>query len=309
MGLVPRLSQMSKPAKIIVAGRATVDLIMEIDQFSAQGEKMHAHDSRFVVGGPGANASIAMARFGGQPALVSYIGDDMMGQFIYQTLIDETVDMSMSPPTPDARSSVSAAFVNKEGERQTINFAGQGFQELPPAVVTGDAPCAVLADNRHPELTGWAIDLGRLHGVPVVIDAEAPFTADHACGATHLAFSRQGLDSFLPGQSIESGLRHAREDTGCWVCVTDGENGVWYLQGNAMKNIPAFKVDAIDTIGAGDVWHGIFTLCLGEGQIEIAAIRTANAAAAMKCRQFGGITASPDRESCDAFMEEQSICN
>jgi sulfofructose kinase len=306
---VPLLSQMGELSKIIVAGRATVDLIMEIDQFSARGEKMHAHDSRFVVGGPGANASIAMARFGGQPALVSYIGDDMMGQFIYQTLIDESVDMSMSPPTADARSSVSAAFVNKEGERQTINFAGQGFEPLSPAVVTADAPCAVLADNRHPELTGWAIDLGRLYGVPTVIDAEAPFAADHARGATHLAFSRQGLESFLPGQSIESGLRHAREETGCWVCVTDGENGVWYMQGNAIENIPAFKVDAIDTIGAGDVWHGIFTLCLGEGQVEIDAIKTANAAAAMKCRQFGGITASPDRKSCDAFMEEQSICN
>jgi sugar/nucleoside kinase (ribokinase family) len=77
----------------------------------------------------------------------------MMGQFIYQTLIDESVDMSMSPPTADARSSVSAAFVNKEGERQTINFAGQGFEPLSPAVATADAPCAVLADNRHPELT------------------------------------------------------------------------------------------------------------------------------------------------------------
>lgn len=306
---MPRLSQMNEPLRIIVAGRATVDLIMEIDQFSARGEKMRAHNSSFVVGGPGANASIAMARFGSLPALVSYIGDDMMGQFIHQTLRGESVDMSMSPPIPGARSSVSAAFVNQKGERQTINFAGQGFSKLSPVIATGEAPCAVLADNRHPELTVWAIDLGRLHGVPVVIDAEAPFTADHARGATHLAFSRQGLDSFASGQSIEAGLRHAREDTGCWVCATDGENGVWYLQGNAMKNVPAFPVDAIDTIGAGDVWHGIFTLCLGEGQDEIAAIRTANAAAAMKCRQFGGIKASPDRQSCDAFMEEKSICN
>jgi sulfofructose kinase len=309
MGLAPLLLPMVESSKIIVAGRATVDLIMEIDQFSARGEKIHAHGSRFVVGGPGANASIAIARFGGQPALVSYIGDDMMGQFIYQTLIDESVDMSMSPLTPDARSSVSAAFVNKYGERQTINFAGQGFEQLSLVVATADAPCAVLADNRHPELTFGAIALGRLHGVPIVIDAEAPFVADHAFGATHLAFSRQGLDSFSPGQSIQAGLRQAREETECWVCVTDGENGVWYLQGGEVINVPAFKVDAIDTVGAGDVWHGIFTLCLGEGQVERAAIKTANAAAAMKCREFGGIAASPNRMNCDAFIEEQSICN
>ncbi|MEK9622865.1 MAG: carbohydrate kinase family protein, partial [Alphaproteobacteria bacterium] len=73
---------MNSAATIIVAGRATVDLIMEIDQFSARGEKMRAHDSRFVVGGPAANASIAIARFGGRPMLATYLGDDMMGRFI-----------------------------------------------------------------------------------------------------------------------------------------------------------------------------------------------------------------------------------
>ena len=71
-----------------------------------------------------------------------------------------------------------------------------------------------------------------------------------------------------------------------------------------LRNIPAFPVNAIDTVGAGDVWHGIFTLCLGEGMDEIKAMRTANAAAAMKCKIFGGITASPNRQSCISFMKE-----
>ena len=295
---------MDSDATIIVAGRATVDLIMDIDQFSARGEKMRAHDSRFIVGGPGANASIAIARFGGRPMLVTYLGDDMMGRFIYQTLTDELVDMSMSQLTPKARSSVSAAFVNHQGERQTFNYAGQGFPRMPKSMKPDSIPCAVLADNRHPELTGWAIDLGREQHVPIIIDAEAPFSADHARGATHLAFSTQGLDSFAPNCSIEDGLSRAREATGCWVCVTDGEKGVWYLHDSETVNVPAFAIKAVDTIAAGDVWHGIFALCLGEGMDERAAITTANAAAAMKCRRFGGISASPDRQSCTAFMEE-----
>ncbi|MEX0503202.1 carbohydrate kinase family protein [Alphaproteobacteria bacterium LSUCC0719] len=295
---------MTSAATIIVAGRATVDLIMEIDQFSARGEKMRAHDSRFVVGGPGANASIAIARFGGRPFLAAYLGDDMMGRFIHQSLSDEMVDMSLSPLTPQARSSVSAAFVNHQGERQTFNYAGQGFSLMSKSTRPTSTPCAVLADNRHPELTSWAIELGKEQHVPIIIDAEAPFSADHAIGATHLAFSKQGLDSFTPSRSIEEGLCHAREATGCWVCVTDGENGVWHLHGSEVVNVPAFAVEAVDTIGAGDVWHGIFALCLGEGMDETSAITTANAAAAMKCLQFGGISASPDRQSCTAFMEE-----
>ena len=294
---------MNRSSNIIVAGRATVDLIMDIDQFSAQSKKFHAQDSRFVIGGPGANASIAIARFGGQPMLVTYLGDDMMGRFIHQALTDEAVDMSMSPLTPSAISSVSAAFVNSQGERQTYNYSGHGFTRLEKSARPDITPCAILADNRHKELTIWAIDLGQEQGVPIVIDAEAPFLVEHARGATHLAFSKQGLDSFAPGCRVEDGLRQACDATGCWVCVTDGEKGVWHLHNGRVTNIPAFAVDAVDTIGAGDVWHGIFTLCIGEGMDETASIKTANAAAAMKCRQFGGITASPDRQSCHAFME------
>ena len=87
---------MSDPISIMVAGRATVDLIMEIDQFSERAEKFKAKDSHFVVGGPGANASIAMARFGAYPSLITYLGDDMMGKFIHESLINEAVDLSMS---------------------------------------------------------------------------------------------------------------------------------------------------------------------------------------------------------------------
>ena len=148
---------MSEPVSIMVAGRATVDLIMEIDQFSVRAEKFKASNSLLVVGGPGANASIAIARFGGRPALITYLGDDMMGKFIHQKLTDEGVDLSMSIISPNAQSSVSAAFVDRRGERQTFNFPGKGFSELPNALKPDFKPRAILADNRHSELTKWAI--------------------------------------------------------------------------------------------------------------------------------------------------------
>lgn len=295
---------MNEPVTIMVAGRSTVDLIMEIDQFSRRAEKFKASDSCFVVGGPGANASIAIARFGGHPALITFLGDDMMGKFIHQRLIDESVDLSMSVITSEAQSSVSAAFVDRKGERQTFNFPGKGFSELPNALNPNLSPSAILADNRHSGLTKWAIEIGRRRNLPIVIDAEAPFIAEDVMGATHLAFSRQGLESFSPGCDIQTGLQQAQIVTGCWVCVTDGENGVWFLQDKLLDKIPAFTIEAVDTVGAGDVWHGIFTLCLAEEMGEMAAIKTANAAAAMKCQKFGGIAASPDRQACLTFIKE-----
>jgi sulfofructose kinase len=296
-------------AKTLVAGRATVDLVMKVDQFSQKGEKMPASAAHFVVGGPGANAAIAMARFQAHPVLVTYLGDDMMGQFIYQALVAESVDMSLIHLDAGARSSVSAAFVNKDADRQTVNFKGSGFAALTPDIKLDFVPNSVLTDNRHPELTAWAVAVAARFGVACVVDAEAPFVAGHAIGATHLAFSKQGLDSYAPGLSVDESLRTAQQETGCWVCVTDGENGVWYLAGDDLVNVPAFAVDAVDTVGAGDVWHGIFALGLGEGLNESDAIVLANAAAALKCREFGGITACLDRASCKRLIEETRKCN
>ena len=284
---------MNEPASIIVAGRATVDVIMKIDKFTDRPEKSKANDCRLVVGGPGANASIAISRFGGHSALVTYLGDDMMGGFIHQNLTDEAVDLSLCKICPDAKSSVSAGLLDKNGERQTFNFPGQGFSELPDISKLDFFPSAVLADNRHIELTKWAISLAQQKHLPMVIDAEAPFTEEQAFGATHLAFSMQGLESFAPGCDILTGLRQAKIATGCWVCVTDGEKGVWYLKDKLLRNIPAFPVNAIDTVGAGDVWHGAFTYAVSIGTPIVNACKYANLAASKKCENLGGIKATP----------------
>ena len=95
-------------------------------------------------------------------------------------------------------------------------------------------------------------------------------------------------------------------EVGGWVAVTVGEHGVWYSRGREIEHCPAFSVAAVDTLAAGDVWHGAFALRLAEGAGERAAIVFASAAAALKCSAFGGIEACPDRTAVEAFLKERS---
>ena len=64
----------------------------------------------------------------------------------------------------------------------------------------------------------------------------------------------------------------------------------------------AFKIDAVDTLGAGDMFHGAFALRLAEGGDEVAAMRFASAAAALKCTRFGGIIGAPSRTEVENFL-------
>jgi sulfofructose kinase len=78
---------------------------------------------------------------------------------------------------------------------------------------------------------------------------------------------------------------------------------VHYTDGGALARAPAFRVDVVDTLGAGDVWHGAFALALAEGSDEPTAIRLASAAAALKVRRRGGRTGAPTRAERDQFLE------
>jgi sulfofructose kinase len=86
-----------------------------------------------------------------------------------------------------------------------------------------------------------------------------------------------------------------------WACVTDGEHGVFVAGGG---HVPALPVQAVDTLGAGDVWHGAFALRLAEGAEETEAIRFANAAAALKCARPWGREGCPTRAETEAFLKE-----
>ena len=184
-----------------------------------------------------------------------------------------------------------------------MNFRGRNLAET---LDLGSAPkaCAVLADNRWPKLTVEAINAARKWSVPAVIDAEAPFEASTVQGATHIVFSMQGLTEYANGVPVEVALERARAEFGCWVAVTDGANGVWYTASDGIGHVASFGIKVVDTLGAGDVWHGVFALRLAEGADELSAIRFASAAAALKCAQFGGASGCPDRRQTEEFLRQ-----
>lgn len=288
-------------ADVLVAGVAVADIVMQVEELPRRAEKYRAADALVTVGGCAANAAIAIARQGGRARLAARLGDDLIGDLIAGGLEAEGVDLGLSHRQSGARSSFSSIYVDRSGERQIMNFRGQGLPETLDLTLAPRA-AAVLADNRWPGLTRAALDLARSWGVPGVVDAEAPFDPDAVRGATHVVFSMQGLTAHAPGLATEEALRQARADFGAWVAVTDGPLGVWYAGDGGEGHVPAFRIEPVDTLGAGDIWHGVFALRLAEGDDELAAIRFANAAAALKCLRFGGVSACPDRAATEAFL-------
>ena len=286
-----------------------MDFVFKVDQLPDKTDKYRARDAFASCGGNAANAAIAVKRLGGEPILTTRVGMDAIGNMIIDDLEKEGIDTSAIHRVEGGKSSFSSVLIDRNGERQIMNFRGLQLGDNAEWLNEARQFDALLADNRWPPLTLKAIEVAKSKNVPIVVDAEPPFDIEVVEHATHIAFSHQGLVDFIGAQSVESALLAADNMLDGWVCVTDGENGTYYMENGAPTNIPAVAVEAVDTLGAGDVWHGALTLMLAEGADLRQAITFANAAGTLKCTRTGGRHATPDRSETLNFLQRHQVLN
>jgi sulfofructose kinase len=167
---------------------------------------------------------------------------------------------------------------------------------------------AVLADMRWPSGALAALTWARTAGVPAILDCDHDPAGNEALldAADHLLFALPTLQAFTGRRDAADALAAVRERTGRWVGATAGEAGVFWDDGGGIHHLPAFPIAAVDTLGAGDVFHGAFALALAERVPIDAALRFAAAAAAIKCTRFGGRDGIPTRTEVVDFLEEQA---
>ncbi len=297
-------------ARVLCLGVAVQDFVFSLPEMPQAAQKYRASDFTVVGGGCAATAAVAVARLGGEAFLATRLGDDGLGDAIVKELEEEGVDCTYALRFPGCRSSLSAIFVDAAGERMIVNYRDPALPEaadrLPDlfALRLG----AVLADTRWPAGAAAVVAEARAKNLPAVIDAEPPVRAASKAllAASHIAFSRDGLAEWAETDDVERGLVDAAKTTGAFVCVTDGANGIHFRRGEERGRSPSFRVAVVDTVGAGDVWHGAFALALAERRPEADAMRFASAAAALKCTRFGGRAAIPSRAQVESFLMEHA---
>lgn len=286
-------------------GIATQDYVFALDEMPRRAEKYRARDLAVVGGGIAANGAVAVARLGGQAMLATRLGDDPVGRDIVADLVEAGVDCGLCRRFPGHRSSLSAVLVDARGERMVINHADLDLPADPswlPAALP-DGIGAVMADTRWEEGARHLLGLARREGRVGVLDADRALADPRLIPiATHVAFAAQTVREMTGREEPRAGLAELAASAGTWLAVTDGERGVWYTQGGEIAHLPAFPIEPVDTLGAGDVFHGALALALAEGRPVEAALRFAMAAAALKCTRFGGRAGTPRRADVEALL-------
>lgn len=266
-------------ARVAVLGHVCLDHRFWASRFPPVRARTPVTAYRLDLGGPGAVGAVAVARLGGDAVLFGRRGGDSVGEEVEARLRAEGIDTSALRAFPGASTPVSGILIALGGERHIFPYLGDRLPDdaawLPfDALESADA---VLVDVRWEAGTATLAEAARRRDLPVVLDLDQDTSegwrlanlATHVIADEELSTACGGVDAVL---KRISGL-------GVWGAVTLGDAGVVFPGGR----LPAFRVAARDTTGAGDVFHGAFALALAEGQDEGYAITFASAAAAQRC--------------------------
>lgn len=294
---------------VICLGAAVWDTILQVSELPSGGGKILPTRAVQLSSGMATAAAIAIARMGKEQgvsvSLWGRVGDDVNGQSYLHGLNQQGVATDFVRLVQGGQTAFSTIVVDAQGERLVLPYYDPQLDasvDWLPLNQLSEAS-AVHCDMRWPQGSKAVLQAARRAGVPSILDADvAPLDdlRELIPLADHLLFSQAAFELLEPTGSLIGNLKALAKRTQAQVVgVTLGAEGALILRcgSDEIEHYPGFEIDAADTLNAGDVWHGTYTLGVVSGWDLSTRVMAANLAAAIKCESFGGWSGAPDMKT------------
>ncbi|MBN1886203.1 MAG: sugar kinase [Candidatus Krumholzibacteriota bacterium] len=301
---------MSGEGPVVCLGHVAIDYLGIVPHLPAKNTKLELERLIVQGGGPAATAAVTLARLGRRVCFVGTVGGDDAGRRTLDELRAESVDVSLVERQPGASSQFAFIMVDRVSADRTILWSRGTLRPLDPRAVDPErvkTARGLLVDSLEPAAALVAVRIAREAGVPVVIDAGTLREGVQALlpFCDHIVASEVFAGQIAPGGTIDDALEAIAAFRPRSAVVTLGERGCATLAEGERFDTPGFAVEAVDTTGAGDVFHGAWLHAVLEGWEARRAAVFSNAVAAMACRELGGRTAIPDAAEAETFIRER----
>ncbi|MCP4704841.1 MAG: hypothetical protein GY865_09550 [candidate division Zixibacteria bacterium] len=297
---------MTKLFDCLGLGIAPVDILMQLKDYPKAGGKADAEKTTIQGGGPIPTAMVTLSRLGKKPALLSAVGDDVFGKFAIDELKNEKVDSSLIV-LKKKPSAFAVGWVEKKSGRRSI-VLDMDIAVNPNDIKINKLPKvrSIHIDGRYMpaclKLARWA----KKHKVPIFMDVGSIRNDVSALFplVDHLICSDDFALPYTKTKNVKSAIEKLLNICNGTIVVTSGTKGsIGFEENTGFARQKAFKVNAIDTTGAGDVYHGAYIFGFLSGMSLKDRMRTASAASAIKCTKPGGRTAIPTYNQIKNFIK------
>ena len=299
------------PPRILCIGMPVRDLTFRVGGVPGRGSKENATHFDEICGGNALNAAIGIVRLGGRASVCGPMGDikETSSRFIFDKLAHEGIETKHLVHMAGLVTPISAVMVDPSGERTIVTFRDPELWKvhLPDTETLLDDCAAILTESRCAEFCTDLCAEAQRRGIPVIVDVDRAMSLREGLlnASSHLVFSSEPLQETAGITNDAQALKKIAKLTPSFLAGTRGPRGtIWLDENQAIQETPAFPVHTVDTLGAGDVFHGAFALAITEGQELRQALRFASAAAALKCTRFGGAFAAPQRIEVEELLKQ-----
>lgn len=295
--------------KVTVIGSINMDLVVKTNIIPKLGETVFGQTFSTLPGGKGANQAVACARLGADVTMVGCVGNDAFGTELVATLQKEGVNTSYVETVPHCSTGIASINV-QEGDNSIIVVPGANFAVTREVVARAEEAIKeaniVLLQLEIPlEAVTEAVRIANKYEIPVIVNP-APaqiLPKELVNNITYLIPNEYELAMLITGQpAVESSFNEMMSQLPGKVVMTKGSNGAYFVAHDLeLYHQPAFKVEAVDTTGAGDTFNAAFAVQIGKGNSVKEAMMYAAMASALSVTKFGAQGGMPTANEIDEW--------
>ena len=300
---------MSLPYKytvdVLCVGAGTYDLVYSVDRDPQPDEKIRATSFAGCGGGPAANAAVTAARLGLRAAFVGYLGNDIFGNAHLEELRQAGVNTDLVV-RGEYSSALSVVMVKPDGSRSLVNYRKpESFLAAGSIDFSAINPRVILFDGHEPHISPALARAAREKGVTTVLDAGSIHAGtEELAGLVDYLVCSEKFGFGFTGETADEKALDKLAAYAPTAVITVGRRGLVWKNRQGYGRMAAFAVRAIDTTGAGDVFHGALAACLAQGKDWLESLRYASAAGALCCMKIGARLGIPSGEEVASFLEK-----
>jgi ribokinase len=307
--------------KILVIGSTNVDFLIKSDKLPSFGETVTGGIFMQNFGGKGANQAVGAARAGGNVTFVTCLGEDLYAEELLRNFKKDGIDTKYVFLDRDSSTGSALIMLDNEGNNYLSVAPGANYR-LTPAHIDKtmdaflEAEMIVMQMELSPVTTYYVFELAKKHGKKVMFNLAPamPFNKD-VLKQVYAFVVNEVEASMVTGLKVESdgeirGAAQALLDLGPEVIViTLGSSGSFIATRGYSQYVPSYKVKAVDTTAAGDVYCGSLAVALVEGKTLAEAVGFAGAAAAISVTRLGAQPSAPRRKEIEDLILMESLGN
>jgi ribokinase len=301
---------------IVVVGSINMDLVIRTAKIPMPGETVLGKDLQTFPGGKGANQAVALARLGAQVTMVGKVGEDTFGSELVANLEREGIDITHVRMQGGVSSGIALITLDASGQNSIVVAQGANMHLMPEEVVEvwgliQDVDSVLVQLEIPLETVQTAVRLGKDRGARVILNpAPAPTEplSPRIYEAVDILTPNESEAKSLTGSSDLEGAAQRMLEWGVkGVVITCGDSGVLVAgRDRPIENYPAFEVEVVDTVAAGDAFAGGLGVALAEGMSMGEALQFAQAAAALSVTRRGAQPSLPTRQEVLQFLSESA---